>query len=127
MTEAFDTHLDCITLRGVRGHGHHGVLAEERVMGQEFIVDVTLGVPAMSRAAGSDDLADTVDYASVAVAVKHVVEGESVNLIERLAAVIADRCLQFEPVRVATVTVHKPNAPIPVQFDDVSVTITRTR
>ncbi|MGB8022370.1 MAG: dihydroneopterin aldolase [Candidatus Nanopelagicales bacterium] len=127
MTEAFSSDLDRIALRGIRGRGFHGVYAEERTTGQEFIVDVTLGVPSISRAAKTDDLKDTVDYAGIAVAVRETIEGEAMNLIERLATVIADRCLGFDFVRAVKVTVHKPNAAIPVRFDDVSVSITRTR
>ena len=56
-----------------------------------------------------------------------VVPGEPVNLIETLAQRIADTCLAHERVQEVEVTVHKPEAPITVPFDDVTVTITRRR
>ncbi len=56
-----------------------------------------------------------------------VVEGEPVNLIETLAERIAQVCLKHEAVQEVEVRVHKPDAPITVPFDDVTVTITRSR
>lgn len=127
MTDAFSRDLDRITLKGLCARGFHGVYDEEREEGQEFRVDVVLGVLSMSKAARSDDLRHTVDYGAVAEAVVAIVEGPPVNLIETLVVTIADRCLRFDSVRAVKVTVHKPHAPIAVPFDDVSVTITRAR
>lgn len=127
MTDLFSADLDRISLTGVRARGFHGVFDEERRDGQEFRVDVVLGVLSMSKAARTDELGHTVDYGGVARAVVDVVEGPPVNLIETLAVAIADRCLAFDYVRAVKVTVHKPQAPIPVPFDDVSVSITRAR
>jgi 7,8-dihydroneopterin aldolase/epimerase/oxygenase len=61
------------------------------------------------------------------VGLARVVEGEPVNLIETLAERLAVVCLADPRVRAATVTVHKPQAPIPLAFEDVSVTIRRSR
>lgn len=117
---------DQIVLRGIRGVGRHGVLPEERSQGQEFSVDVTLDVDT-APAASTDDLADTVDYAEVAEAVHALIVGEPVDLIETLAERIAAACLSRRGVRVVAVTVHKPDAPIAVPFDDVQVRIVRSR
>jgi 7,8-dihydroneopterin aldolase/epimerase/oxygenase len=117
--------LDRIVLRGLRGHGRHGVFAREREEGQTFIVDVELAVDTRAAAAG-DDLAHTVDYGAVAWRVVELIQGEPVNLIETLAERIADACLADARVEQVEVTVHKPDAPIPVPFDDVTVTIVRT-
>ena len=118
--------VDRVALRGLRGFGRHGVLDTERAYGQEFLVDVDLGLDTRP-AAGSDDLADTVDYGALALHVVSVVEGEPVNLIETLAERIAGVCLAQPAVGQVRVTVHKPSAPIAVPFEDVSVTITRSR
>jgi dihydroneopterin aldolase len=117
---------DRITLRGLVVRGYHGVFDHERTDGQDFVVDVVLDVDTSS-AARSDDLADTVDYGAVAAAVAAVVSGEPVNLIETLAGRIATACLADVRVTSVEVTVHKPNAPIPLTFNDVAVTITRER
>lgn len=127
MTDVFSKDLDRIVLKGVRGRGFHGVLAAERETVQVFLVDVVLGVMSIAKAAKTDDLRHTIDYGGIAMAVVEIIEGPAVNLLETLATRIADRCLEFDYVRAVTVTVHKPDAPIPVPFTDVSVRITRTR
>ena len=86
--------------------------------------DVALHVRT-SAAAGSDDLADTVDYGQVANSVHALIVGEPVDLIETLAERIADACLGFPGVERVKVTVHKPHAPIEVPFDDVELRIVR--
>jgi 7,8-dihydroneopterin aldolase/epimerase/oxygenase len=116
---------DLISLTGLRGYGYHGVYEDERRNGQEFVVDVTLELDTAA-AAASDDVADTVHYGELATALIAVVEGEPVNLLERLAQRLAVRCLSDPRVAAVTVTVHKPQAPIPHEFADVAVTIRRT-
>lgn len=115
---------DVIALRGLRVRGFHGVLPEERRDGQDFVVDVELCVDTRP-AAASDDLADTVDYAVLADRLVAVVAGDPVDLIETLAARLAEACLVDERVIEARVTVHKPAAPIPHAFADVAVTVVR--
>lgn len=117
---------DRITLKGLRVRGWHGVLAAERQLGQEFVVDVTLFLDT-APAAADDDLRRTVHYGELAEDLARVVAGEPVDLIETLAQRLADVCLARELVRSAEVSVHKPAAPIPLPFDDVIVTITRSR
>ncbi len=121
-----DDVVDEITLTGVRAFGYHGVYPDERREGQEFVVDLTLHVPT-GPAAASDDVADTVHYGELAEKVAAVVTGEPVNLLERLAQRIADVVLADDRVQLVEVTVHKPSAPIPVPFGDVSVTVRRSR
>ncbi|GAA2000119.1 dihydroneopterin aldolase [Microbacterium ulmi] len=119
--------IDEITLTGVRAFGRHGVFEEERRDGQYFLVDATLYVGTRS-AAESDDVADTVHYGLVAERIVEIVQGEPVNLLEALADRIARDVLgRHEIVRMVAVTVHKPDAPIPVPFADVSVTVRRGR
>jgi len=116
--------VDRITLTGLRVLGYHGVYEFERREGQEFVVDATLDVD-LSRAAASDDVADTIHYGELASQLAAVIAGEPVNLIETLAARLLDVCLADKRVTAATVTVHKPQAPIAHAFNDVSVTLHR--
>jgi 7,8-dihydroneopterin aldolase/epimerase/oxygenase len=118
--------MDHITLTGLRVHAHHGVFDFEREAGQEFVTDVTAWLD-FAAAASGDELAATVHYGELAVAVVDAVKRDPVDLIETLAERIASVVLEFSAVRRARVTVHKPNAPIEVPFDDVSVTIERGR
>jgi dihydroneopterin aldolase len=117
---------DRIALTGLRVRGRHGVYDFERENGQDFVVDVALEL-STAPAAASDDVADTVHYGQLAEQLAQVVGGEPVNLLETLAARLAEVCLVDERVEAATVTVHKPQAPIALQFADVAVTIRRAR
>ncbi len=115
-----------IALTGLTARGHHGVYDFERVQGQDFVVDVQLELD-LAPAAASDDVADTVHYGELADRLVAIVGGEPVNLIETLADRLLDACLADARVERATVTVHKPGAPIPHAFRDVAVTLSRGR
>ncbi|MFI1964178.1 dihydroneopterin aldolase [Streptomyces pathocidini] len=118
--------MDRVALRGLKARGHHGVFPREREEGQIFVVDLVLGLDTRPAASG-DDLAKTVHYGVVAEEVVGIVRGEPVDLIETLAERIAEQCLKHEAVQEVEVVVHKPEAPITVPFDDVTITITRSR
>jgi len=118
--------MDHITLTGLRAHANHGVFAFEREAGQEFVVDVTVWLD-FAAAAQGDELAATVHYGELADAVVDALKRDPVDLIETVAERIASVALGFAAVQRTRVTVHKPNAPIEVPFDDVAVTIERPR
>ena len=117
---------DRIVLQGVSARGFHGVLASEKRDGQTFVVDVVMEVD-LAPAGASDDLKDTVNYAEVAGDIVGLIERESLDLIEALAARIADRVLARPLVEAVEVTVHKPQAPVGHPFTDVQVKVTRER
>lgn len=114
--------LGTVKLTGLRTFGFHGVLASERATGQDFVVDLEIEFEMPC----TDSVADTVDYGKLALVVGAVVAGEPVDLIETLASRIAAKVLEDDRIRRTTVTVHKPQAPIQTQFDDVAVTISRS-
>jgi dihydroneopterin aldolase len=115
---------DIIKLTGISAVGYHGVLEQERHDGQRFIVDVALHTDIRPAAAG-DDLAKTANYAELADQVEAIITGEALQLIETLAERIADHVLRTFSVAAVEVTVHKPQAPIQVEFSDVTVSIYR--
>lgn len=117
---------DLIRLTGLRVRGHHGVYADERRDGQDFVVDVELELDT-APAAASDDVGDTVHYGELATALGAVIAGPPVNLLETLAARLSEVCLARPRVTAATVTVNKPQAPIELAFADVCVRIRRPR
>lgn len=127
MSTTVSATTDRISLIGLSARGHHGVLPFEREEGQLFTVDVVLdlGQRGTAVAAVTDSVTDAVDYSRVANGIVGIIEGEPVNLIESLADRIAERVLSFPRVVAAEVTVHKPEAPLDVAFEDVSVTIHR--
>ena len=117
---------DRITLTGLKVQANHGVFDFERANGQLFIIDVTAWLD-LSPAALSDDLGNTVHYGELAEEVVAAVANDPVDLIETVAERVAQVVLAHTPVERVEVTVHKPQAPISVEFDDVAVTIERSR
>lgn len=115
-----------ITITGLDGWGHHGVLEHERTVGQRFVVDATLDLD-LTAAGESDQLDDTMDYRDLAIRLYNVVGGEPFQLLEALAARLLDECLSDPRVEAAEVTVRKPNAPLSVPVGEVSVTLHRQR
>ena len=98
---------DKIILKGMVFYGYHGVNTREKQFGQTFVVDLELEM-ALDRPGKSDDLDDTVDYSKIYANVKTIVEGPSINLLERVAVEIANNILQGFPVNGILVRVSKP-------------------
>ncbi|MCP2257923.1 dihydroneopterin aldolase [Streptoalloteichus tenebrarius] len=117
---------DRITLTGLRVRGHHGVFEHERRDGQDFLVDIVVWID-LDRAAATDDLAHTLHYGELAERAAAIVGGEPCDLIETVAGRIADEVMADERAHAVEVTIHKPSAPIPLDFADVAVTIRRSR
>ncbi|MCA1186619.1 MULTISPECIES: dihydroneopterin aldolase [unclassified Saccharopolyspora] len=117
---------DRIALTGLRVRGNHGVFEHEKRDGQEFLVDITVWAD-LAGAAAADDLAQTLNYGELAQRAADVVAGPSRDLIETVAAEIADGIMADHRAHAAEVTIHKPSAPIPLTFADVAVTIRRSR
>jgi 7,8-dihydroneopterin aldolase/epimerase/oxygenase len=118
------TRRDSIVLTGLRVFAHHGVYDFEREAGQEFVIDVTAWLD-LSAASAADDVETTVHYGELAVEVADAVTRDPVDLIETVAERVAAVVLAHRVVEAVEVTVHKPDAPIPVPFGDVAVTIVR--
>jgi len=113
--------LDRLMVAGLEVWAHHGVFAAERRDGQLFRIDLTWWLD-LSAAGVSDDLADTTDYGRVARDAIDLVSGQPVDLIETVAARVADALLARYPMTYVQVSLHKPQAPLAVTFDDVVVT-----
>lgn len=117
--------MDRIVLRGMVFSGRHGVSDAERERPQRFTVDIELETN-LTKAGGSDSLADTVDYRQVHAIAKEVIEGEPAKLIESLADRIARRVLALSRVRTVSVMIAK-RPPRMRPIDAASVHIRRTR
>jgi dihydroneopterin aldolase len=116
-----------IFIRGLLIHAQHGVMQHETEVGQRFVMDIELSTD-LSESSRTDLLADTVSYASVVATASAAFKDSNYKLLERAAGAVADAVLAAFP-RVGTikVTVHKPHAPIAAIFDDVGITLTRSR
>jgi len=117
---------DQLRLTGLSFTGYHGVFDYEKRDGQRFVIDLVIDLD-IDQAASSDELAHTLNYADLAKRVAKLVTGEPVDLIETLAHRILQVVWDYPQPTGASVTVHKPDAPIGHQVDDVSITLTRNR
>ena len=119
--------MDRIVLEGMRFYGFHGVNPEERVLGQEYLVDLAVEMN-LAIAGDSDRLEDTISYAHIYRAVRDVMEGEPRNLLEAAAQSIAYRVLDEFPVDSVSVKVKKPHPPIRGSvIENATVEITRSQ
>lgn len=114
--------MTTVSLRDLRIFGRHGVHAEERETGQDFLFDVDLEVGERGL---SDRLEDAVDYSAVARTVREVSDARAYSLLEALAAAVADELRRSFDVERATVRVTKPEVR-PAGLDGTaSVTVSR--
>jgi dihydroneopterin aldolase len=117
---------DRISLRGIDVYAHHGVHPAERELGQRFVIDAELEFDC-SAAARSDRLEKALDYTRVHALVVHTTAETRFQLIEALAGRLCTVLLRELPVDQVTLTVHKPNPPIPGFLGQASVTLVRDR
>ncbi|WP_428910353.1 dihydroneopterin aldolase [Niallia sp. Krafla_26] len=119
--------MDKIYVNGMEFYGYHGVLPEETVLGQRFLVDLVIEAD-LKRAGVSDDLHDSISYVDLFQVCQEVVEGKPYKLIEAVAEKIAEQTLtQLEKVNSVTVKIIKPNPPIKGHYHSVAVEIVRRR
>jgi dihydroneopterin aldolase len=117
-----------IKITGLRVFAYHGVFDFERQNGQDFYIDAAVWIQG-DKAAFTDNLNNTVHYGELAQALVENTRKEPVDLLETLAQRLLDVVMNFKAgaVEKAVITVHKPNAPIPYEFADVSVTVKAKR
>lgn len=119
--------MDKIIIKGLEVFAYHGVNPQEKQDGQTFVVDLTLYTD-ISKAACSDNLEDTINYAAVRKCLTATLTKESYNLIERAAEIAAGSVLdRFPAVHKLKLRLKKPNAPMNCKFDYVAVEIVRER
>lgn len=93
-----------IDVSGITLHGLHGVLDAERRNGQRFVFDVSLELDEPAR----DDIDETADYREIVACVREVSDASAYQLLESLAAAVADELMRrFAPASVV-VRVGKP-------------------
>jgi 7,8-dihydroneopterin aldolase/epimerase/oxygenase len=113
-----------IEITGLSLYTHHGVSEAEREVGQRLVLDLRLDV-GETDATATDALEDTIDYAEVCQLVALVVQQRSHKTLERLCSVVADRLLGDYELEGVWVKATKPEPPIPLSVDEVSVEIWR--
>lgn len=119
--------MDKMSLNGMRFYGYHGVFPEENKLGQHFFVDVELKLD-LSKAAKTDEYEHALDYSKVYTFIENIVEGKPFKLIEALTEHLAHQILEhYTMVGEVTIRLTKPNPPFKVQFDGVTIEMTRKR
>lgn len=119
--------MDKIVMKNMAFFGYHGVMNEEKVLGQKFFIDAQLFAD-LEKAGQTDNVTDTIHYGMVYALIKDTVENERYDLIEALAERICSRILHdFPGVISITLKVKKPEAPVPGIFDYMGVEIERKR
>ncbi len=113
-----------IEITGLSLYTHHGVSEAEREVGQRLVLDLRLDV-GETDATATDALEDTIDYAEVCQLVALVAQQRSHKTLERLCSVVADRLLCDYELEGVWVKATKPEPPIPLSVDEVSVEIWR--
>ena len=129
-TEDYDSDEDAfqtvvtIEINGLSLYTHHGVTAAEREIGQRLLVDLTLEVGEVD-ATVTDMVEDTVDYGEICNTVSLVAQQRSYKTLERLSTAIADRLLADYAIEAVSVKCAKPEPPIALPVEEVSVTVWR--
>ncbi len=117
---------DRLHINNIRAYGYTGLLPEEQRLGQWFEVNLTLWLD-LAAAAASDAIADTCDYSQLVTAVQQLIQTQPFQLIETLAAAIAQLALAEAHLTQVRVQLTKLTPPI-ANFDgSVTVEITRSR
>ena len=110
----------CIFLNGLRFHAFHGVIPQERLTGNDYRVDLKIDFP-LEKAVGSDDVNDTLNYATVYTAIKEEMDVPT-QLIERVAYRIADRLFRtFKTINEVEIKVEKCNPPMGADCEGAGV------
>jgi dihydroneopterin aldolase len=113
-----------IEIAGLSLYTHHGVSEAEREVGQRLVVDLRLDV-GETDATVTDSIEDTVDYAEVCQLVALIAQQRSHRTLERLCATIAERLLADYELEGVWVKAAKPEPPIALSVEEVSVEVWR--
>jgi 7,8-dihydroneopterin aldolase/epimerase/oxygenase len=113
-----------IEISGLSLYTHHGASEAEREIGQRLVLDLRLDL-GETDATATDDIEDTVDYGEVCQLVALVAQQRSHRTLERLCGTIADRLLGDYELEGVWVKATKPEPPIPLPVDEVSVEVWR--
>jgi dihydroneopterin aldolase len=113
-----------VEITGLSLYTHHGVSEAEREVGQRLVLDLRLDV-GESDATVTDSIEDTVDYAEVCQLVALIAQQRSHKTLERLCSTIANRLLADYDLESVWVKATKPEPPIPLSVDEVSVEVWR--
>lgn len=118
--------MDFIKITGLKLFAYHGVLPKEQETGQDFYINARLFY-SMEKAGQTDELEDALNYASVCEFIGEIFTGRRFDLIEAAASHLCrELLLHFPQLQQVELELCKPNAPIPMDFTNVSVNMSRS-
>lgn len=119
--------MDKIIIKDLNIYAYHGVHEEEKLTGQNFVLDITVWLD-LSSPCESDKVEDTVSYSEIIRKVTESFTASKYDLIEKAAQVTADTVFgEFPAVTECEILIKKPDAPIKADFSYVGVEIRRKR
>jgi dihydroneopterin aldolase len=118
--------LVTIEIVGLSLYTHHGVDAAEREVGQRLVFDLSFDLSDCD-ATVTDRVEDTIDYAEVCQQVALAAQERSYKTLERLCSAIADRMMDRYNADAVTVRATKPEPPIPLPVEEVTVEVWKER
>ncbi len=119
--------MDKIIIKSLEIFAHHGVYDEEKDKGQRFVINAELSL-ATAFAGQSDNIDDTLDYGKVCEFIKDYMVRNQFNLLEKLTNDLARKLLlRFTAIQSLKLEISKPEAPIPMKFEYVSIQVKRSR
>jgi dihydroneopterin aldolase len=118
--------LVTIEIVGLSLYTHHGVEEAERVVGQRLVFDLSFDLSDCD-ATVTDRVEDTIDYAEVCQQVALAAQERSYKTLERLCAAVADRMMDRYNADAVTVRATKPEPPIPLPVEEVTVEVWKER
>lgn len=118
--------MDYIEIIGLKLYAYHGVLQEEQKNGQDFYINARLFY-SMKKPGQSDCISDALNYAQVCAFIGETFTGKRFDLIEAAAEYLCrELLLEFPMLEKIDLQLRKPHAPIPMEFEDVSVNMSRS-
>lgn len=111
-----------VEITGLSLYTHHGVEEAERTVGQRLIFDLTFELDDCD-ATVTDRVEDTVDYGDVCQQVALAAQERSYRTLERLCSAVADRMIDRYGAESVTVRASKPEPPIALPVEEVSVEV----
>lgn len=119
--------MDKIIIKDLKLFSYHGVNEEEKINGQNFVLDITVWLD-LSLPCETDNVNDTVSYSKIIKKVSEVFNGEKYDLLEKAAAVVMKSLFNgFPAIKECEILLKKPEAPIKADFSYVAVEIRRKR
>ncbi len=116
--------MGLIQIENMEFYAYHGCFKEEQIVGNKFLVDLTIETD-MQIPAKSDDIKDALNYQVAYQLVKEEMQKKS-HLLEHIGGRILDSLYNnFETIKKATVKVSKMNPPMGGKMDQVSITLSR--